>query len=308
MEELRRMDQDLFRKEFLSWTTLIWMTGAVLLFFGLAIANDFFPLFFVPLFVLAFCYRSARSQAEKKKFADPRFRDLSESCLDRFTRFQEVIQRGNKNLPQAIEALSNRLADVHLTVQLALRRADHIAVELRQSERGLRPWSGQSTQPIPDAQSRQLYGLADRTFSEYKRNMEAIAAGIRRTEAQSAVFMTTVDSVRMKLLGYKLVGNTASFEHDEFLRSIGEARDQIEAIDQALDELDLGMFSKQSAHTGPPPTPKDAVIQPTEASYLNSTAQEQNLNPVADPYSVDSGANEAEAESQRIHDSQNPDH
>jgi hypothetical protein len=101
-----------------------------------------------------------------------------------------------------------------------------------------------------------LYQLADRNIAEYRGHFAAVMAGVQRTEAQSAVFMTTLDSLRMKLIGYRLVGRSPEMANQEFLESIAEARAQLQAIDTALDELELGQYPP-AMPTVPPPVPDD---------------------------------------------------
>jgi hypothetical protein len=81
---------------------------------------------------------------------------------------------------------------------------------------------------------------------------------VQRTEAQSAVFMTTVDTLRMKMLGYRLVGKSPEVGSHEFLQALNEAKLQLQAIDKALDELDMGQYPKMIASM--PPTIPSAVV------------------------------------------------
>jgi hypothetical protein len=57
--------------------------------------------------------------------------------------------------------------------------------------------------------------------------------------------MTTLDSVRVKMLGYRLVGRSPELATHEFLSAIAEARAQLQSIDTALDELDLSHYPRQ---------------------------------------------------------------
>ena len=109
------------------------------------------------------------------------------------------------------------------------------------------------------------------------------------TEAQVAVFTTTLDTLRMKMLGYRLVGKDTESPTQDFLAAITEARMQLESIDKALEELDLTAFPKTISimpdetnspglrenllHSGPPPMPEGALKQFEPASEID---QEQN--------------------------------
>ena len=65
--------------------------------------------------------------------------------------------------------------------------------------------------------------------------------------------MTTVDALRMKLLGYRLAGKSPEAPHHEFLTAIAEAKLQFQAIDRALDELDFSLLPKYTAPTSAAP-------------------------------------------------------
>jgi hypothetical protein len=80
---------------------------------------------------------------------------------------------------------------------------------------------------------------------------------VERTEAQAAVFVTTLDTLRMKMLGHRVSGSANGLSNNEFLSALGEAKLQLEAIDKALDELEINPFGPAS--TVPiPPTPEAA--------------------------------------------------
>jgi hypothetical protein len=66
--------------------------------------------------------------------------------------------------------------------------------------------------------------------------------GVERTEAQAAVFTTTLDTLRMRMLGHRLAGRSPELAHTEFLQAMTEARMQLDSIDKALDELELTPF------------------------------------------------------------------
>ena len=72
-------------------------------------------------------------------------------------------------------------------------------------------------------------------------------AGVHRAEAQSAVFMTTLDTLRMKMIGHRLVGKNPEMSTMEFLEALGEAKLQLKAIDQALEDLDFSQMPKMIA-------------------------------------------------------------
>ena len=70
--------------------------------------------------------------------------------------------------------------------------------------------------------------------------------------------MTTLDTLRMKMLGYRLVGRSPEVPSHDFLEALAEARAQLQSIDTALEELDLGHYPKTIAAI-PPPIPQEVV-------------------------------------------------
>lgn len=81
-------------------------------------------------------------------------------------------------------------------------------------------------------------------------------AGVQRAEAQCAVFMTTLDTLRMQLIGHRLAARTPEMSSREFLEAMGEAKLQLQAIDQALEELDFRQFPT-TITVMPPPMPDE---------------------------------------------------
>ena len=200
----------------------------------------------------------AMQAAERNKWAHPRMASLWAGCEDRMARFEEVLKRMRKDQLNDLVEMPRTIRKVSQALYAALRRADIVATEVEATERGMigRPpvWDAGTHDP----QSRELYGLADRNIAEYRGHFAAVMAGVQRTEAQSAVFMTTLDSLRMKLIGYRLVGRSPEIGTHDFLEALAEARTQLQAIDTALDELDLGHYPKTVAvPSGPPPIPDD---------------------------------------------------
>ncbi|MEI8282072.1 MAG: hypothetical protein WCG75_06690, partial [Armatimonadota bacterium] len=81
------------------------------------------------------------------------------------------------------------------------------------------------------------------------------------------VFMTTLDNLRVKMLGYRLIGKNPSLNSEEFLSVLAEARAQLSAIDKALEDLDLSHYPTTIAVI-PPQTPQQDYH--AEASTMES--------------------------------------
>ena len=206
-------------------------------------------------------YGVAMQAADRKKWSHPRMKSLWAGCEDRMARFEEVVKRSRRDRTAAdLTEMPRTIRKVSRSLYEALRRADIVTTEVEATERGMigRPpvWNASTN----DAQSRELYGLADRNIAEYRGHFAAVMAGVQRAEAQSAVFMTTLDSLRMKMIGHRLVGRSPEVGTHDFLEALAEARTQLEAIDTALDELDLGHYPTTISvpgNTTPPPIPDD---------------------------------------------------
>lgn len=260
MDDLRRHDQQRLVRELVSPLRLALSLGVALAIY-MIFSHQYggTPKMFVGWFFLALLHLGSSMQAvERKKWSNPRMGALWAGCQDRMMRFEDVLKRMRKDQTHDLSEMPKTIRQVSQSLYAALRRADIVAVEVAATERGLGgppAWDAAAR----DAQSRELYRLADRNIAEYRGHFAAVMAGVQRTEAQSAVFMTTLDSLRMKLIGYRLVGRSPELATQEFLESIAEARTQLQAIDTALEELDLGHYPKTISvvPTTPPPIPDD---------------------------------------------------
>lgn len=197
-----------------------------------------------------------------KRFINPRFAERWAGCQDRLTRFEQVLSKLRKDDIADLKEMPATIRQVGQSVYIALRKADIIAQEVHDSELGLSEAPATWTPGTTDAQSQALYQVADRNVAEYRRQLNAVLAGVHRAEAQSAVYMTTLDSLRIKMQGYRLVGRRPELPSQEFLESLAEARLQLESIDHALEELDLGHYPKQISVV--PPLPSDAFTRVRE--------------------------------------------
>ncbi len=261
MEDLRAHDRQRLVREMLSPGRLAVSFGILIAIWVVFVqAQDKPPYAFAAaVFLLLGHYGVAMQAAERKKWSHVRMASLWAGCEDRMARFEEVLRRMRRDQLADMTEMPNTIRQVSASIYTALRRADIVATEVEATEKGMvgRPpvWDAATHDP----QSRELYGLADRNIAEYRGHFAAVMAGVQRTEAQSAVFMTTLDSLRMKLIGYRLVGRSPEVGTHDFLEALAEARTQLQAIDTALDELDLGHYPKTISvvPTTPPPLPED---------------------------------------------------
>jgi hypothetical protein len=263
MDDIRRQDIKLFLKELTSPVRIAGTLAAAVIacmFFNSS-RTDFVLIQDVGSVAIIFGASAGLAwlASEKKRWLSQRSEALWKGCEDRLMRFEEVLNRMRKDQIADLREMPDTIRGVAKSIYCALRRADMIAQEVQESERNLysQPpvWTGHANDP----QSKELYRLADKNIAEYRTQFAGVMAGVQRTEAQSAVFMTTLDSLRMKMLGHRLAGRGPELSSHDFLEALAEARAQLQSIDTALEELDLGHYPKTISVVPPPPT--DDVIR-----------------------------------------------
>jgi hypothetical protein len=256
MEDIRRQDMKLFVRELLSPWRIILTIGALMFLYMLRSADLRIALLGGPV-VLFVAGMTAWTDSVAKRFINKRMKSLWDGCQDRMQRFEEVLKKSRKEQIADFREMPGTIRKVSDSLYLALRRADIISHEVMQSERDLLSQPPVWKAPGTDAQSQELYRIADKNIAEYRQQFAGVMAGVQRTEAQSAVFMTTLDTLRMKMIGYRLVGRNPEMASGEFLEALAEARAQLQSIDTALEELDLGHYPKTISVVPPPPIPDD---------------------------------------------------
>jgi hypothetical protein len=252
MDEIRRQDLKAFAKELLNGPRLFATVVTTLAMWSIIGMRDPFggpdrPLMFGVAAVVAlmgmaaFAYRASLD----KRFVNRRYLALWQGCQDRLRRFREVQKRSRRTEVADLREMPNTVERISDSLYVALRKADLISHEVLRTERNLYATPPAWNAAASDAQSRELYRIADRNIAEYRQQYAGVMAGVERAEAQSAVFMTTLDTLRMKMLGYQLVGKSPEMPSQDFLEAINEAKLQLKAIDHALEELELGPYPKQ---------------------------------------------------------------
>jgi len=253
MEDIRRQDRLLFRRELLRVGPLIvtalaaWSLGFLFHFAGVAWAIGGVV---APIVVHVY---AAWNRGVRARFRNRRYEAMWNSVKDRLERFEDVLTKMRKEQIADLQEMPRTIRNVATSIYAALRRADMISHEVFETERGVlhQPPAWQAAGVDP--QATELYRVADKNIAEYRQHYAAVMAGVQRAEAQSAVFMTTVDSLRMKMIGYRLVGRQPELSSDEFLTAMAEAKLQLQAIDQALEELDFRQFPQMIAAIPTPP-------------------------------------------------------
>lgn len=252
MEDVRRQDLLIFIRTLLEPFRLLLALGggALLWFFPVFDRGLNLPKLAAIGVVAGIWVASSYFASRERRFLSRRIRSMWQECQDRLARFHEVLGKMRKEQVADLKEVPRTIDSTSTSIYVALRRADMIAHEVIDSERGLYNTPRVVPPPHPDAQSNELYRIADKNIAEYRQQFAGVMAGVQRAEAQAAVFMTTVDNLRMKMLGYRLVGKRPELSSYEFLEALAEAKLQLASIDQALDELDLGLYPKTIAVEG----------------------------------------------------------
>jgi hypothetical protein len=251
MEEIRRLDRQRFLKQLVAPHLLIYpaMIVACLAFWSMLPGVPFWG--FAALVLAIYYPFAAHREATRNRFISMAFAARWAACEERLRSFEEVLKRLRKDQVADLREMPSTIRKVGESVYVALRKADIISHEVSQTELNVRTptWAAGTNDP----QSQALYRVADRNIAEYRAELSAVMAGVHRAEAQSAVYITTLDSLRVKMLGYRLQGRRPELGSQDFLESLAEAKLQLQSIDKALDELDLGHYPKIIAVVEPGP-------------------------------------------------------
>ncbi len=265
MDDVARQDRKLFLQECCRFGR-VFLSGLALLFFLVAVQAPFVDTFgFGGLLAAVGAIfvahgLSAYSASIKRRFVNKRYEALWNGIAERLRLFDEVQARMRKDTAADLQELPRNIRRVSAALYSALRRSDLISHEVASTEKGLYIHPPNWQPPSHDAQAKELYRIADKNIAEYRTQFAGVMAGVQRTEAQAAVFTTTVDTLRMKMIGYRLVGRTPELSSQDFLEAMQEAKMQLAAIDQALDELELTPFPK-TVSIVPPPIPDELGVR-----------------------------------------------
>ncbi len=251
MNDVKARDRVLFWKEALSvsriFVTFVFVAMSSLILKGITHWPSTVALVICAAPFVAIHMIASLGASVPKRFSNLRIRSLWLASEDRYNRFQDEIKLLRKHQVADLNELPRTISGVARQLYMALRRADMVLEEVTRSEGK----GSQLLNPPPvmtaDKQAQELYRVADKNVAEYRQHFQLVMGGVQRAEAQAAVFTTTLDMLRMKMLGYRLTGKGPDGANLEFLQSITEAKMQLEAIDKALDELELSPFPKTIA-------------------------------------------------------------
>lgn len=219
----------------------------------------------VGLAILSVFSLRALKRFQETQFANRSYQILWDSVRDRKKRFDESLRELGASKRQALELLPRDVQNVYDSVHAALRRADMVQSEINSSEGFMNGHGTRATShaPATDDFAKELYLLADQNIAEYHRRMRGISGGLQRCQAQTQVFITTLDSLRLHVLAMKLASRSPEIEHGEFMDAIKGAKERLASVDTALSEIDYSRLAAiaELDNLIPPPLPNDAKIQ-----------------------------------------------
>lgn len=269
MNDIQRMDQALLRKAFLRPARLFnVLLGLAAVWAVWSMSSSLpFAVFTASAFGFFFMHKVFQDY-ERSKFRYPRFALMWDVVQDRRRRLTKALRMMKKDGHVELEILPKTINEVADTVYAALRRADAIQQEFDNSESraGVPVHRGFNAPEVVDEHAKELYRLADKNIAEYMRRRNGVLATIQRCEAQSAVFTTTLDSLRMHVLGIRLTDRNPNVSHQEFVDALQLAKEQLAAVDLALTEMDYEQMQAiaeldELKRDAPPPIPDDVQLR-----------------------------------------------
>lgn len=257
MNSIVKRDLQVFTAELLKPLRLLLMIAVPAVFLGAHLPVAW------PLTVLAWACAAwnAWAASKSKRFRNLRMYRAWLDVVDRHARLSKELRLSSRRQIADLTELPVGVSRVAAQLYTSLRKADILAYEIGRSEgRNLGPPS--HLPPSDDPQAQELYRLADRHLAEYSRRYSSLRASVERTEAQSVVFVTLLDNLRVQLLQHRLGRSGADLETQEFLEAVTEAKMQLNAIDKTLEELELTPFPR-TVVVVPPDPPAEEEHQET---------------------------------------------
>ena len=199
-----------------------------------------------------------RIQERKKAFfMNDRFNQLWASSEERYTSLQRVFKASRAKEREELESLPAYVDSIRKSLFEALTRADAVTIQIDKLHEESSHFTNPNVQfgPGSDPTARAIVTQADRNRAEYRQNMKVVQGGVQRTEAQVLLFMTTVDNLRVRMVGYSLRGQQTEASSYEFSQLLSDMHTQLKSIDSALEELNLPLFPSERPRRHRPPVP-----------------------------------------------------
>lgn len=175
----------------------------------------------------------------RRRFLNPEYAELWRMVEDRFRRFQRALRRAPPGIAAGFNEIARTVDRTKRRLYTSLRKADLVKKEILDSERGTAGSLPFPPLASPDSETNDLYAIAAKNLEEYRAVFQAITSKVSRTEAQCAVYISALDSLRVQLLGHRLEKREAAMPKEETDEAVSDIRTQLDSINQALDELEL---------------------------------------------------------------------
>jgi len=237
--------------------TSFWlMTGGFVMAWTLSSASQFvtiFPSLFFGLTPLLYWLGRAYVQTKKNPFESAQILYVWNEAKDRISRLEAAIREQKKVLGVDMSDLLVTVRRVHQSLFNALRNADDLADELTKSERSIGPIANAPpAAPIAGSgpETNRLLQIAEKQRAEYLKTHNSLHDSVSRTIAEARVFVTTLDNVRIRLLGYRMINMSDDFGREEFLHSLTEVKTSLDSMDKSLGEINLdpyGLYSNKNS-------------------------------------------------------------
>jgi len=256
MNPVEARDMEVRKEEFLSANPLVSviLIATLIIYFGFI--KRIFPNLFIPFVLLmasaGYWYYQVQIRIKRRVFDHKGYELLWNNIKDRESRFKQVLESVRSYRPDDFASLQSTVDYTSNIVYQALRRADLINLDISRTEKSLIPANilGPSSKKNlgKNEEVQLLYRTADKNIAEYRQKMDALEQGMQLSEGQAAVYATMLDTLRAQLLGYKLLGNPTASDSDHFMSVIDEAKAQLRAVDEALEELDFESLANPVYH------------------------------------------------------------
>lgn len=191
---------------------------------------------------------AARLDFLKRRFRNPDHKRLWDIVEDRLIRMRNALKRVPPHIRSSLDDLTKNVDKTSNHLYRSLRRADIVKDEIMRSEGPVATAAFPFQVSSPDAETNELYVIADKNVAEYRRHFQGIAARVTRVEGQCAVFISALDSLRVQLLGHRLTADDTVSKQD-FLETMNDIKSQLASINRALSELDLPVSAQTHDQT-----------------------------------------------------------
>lgn len=198
------------------------------------------PFLFLPFVagLTAWCV-TADSLKERYRFKYANYGHLWHSLNDRQQRFEVAYKRSPRVVKQTLSDTPESIRRIIDTMYMALQRADAVRTMISDSEPISPPFHLPFDSPSAhDEHAQVLYGIAERNKEEYRQHFRKLMGGVERTEAQVAVLLSSLDSLRLKMLDYRVTGGKVEMASSDLLSRLEGYRTEFQALEKAMDEVE----------------------------------------------------------------------